>query len=71
MEGRLPAPSRWPAAVTSWNRGVGNTWTVECTGSKVQLKSWKGDSLHRPDTAQGVTSWNTGTGNEWALQVVP
>ncbi|MDB9353098.1 LamG domain-containing protein, partial [Nodularia spumigena CS-588/05] len=35
------------------------------TNSKIKLKSWKGDYLHRPDTAQGVTTWNTGIGNEW------
>jgi hypothetical protein len=40
-------------------------------GAEIQLKSWKGDFLHRPDSAQGVTSWGTGVGNEWALQVVP
>lgn len=37
-------------------------------GSKVMLKSWKGDYLHRPDSAQGVTTWNTGKGNEWSLE---
>ncbi|MFT5686635.1 MAG: hypothetical protein ACI8RZ_007591 [Myxococcota bacterium] len=34
----------------------------------VQLKSWKGDYLHRPDSDQGVTTWNTGTGNHWTVE---
>ena len=34
---------------------------------EVMLKSWKGDYLHRPDSAQGVTSWNTGIGNKWTI----
>ncbi|MBE9239357.1 hypothetical protein IQ227_25975, partial [Anabaena aphanizomenioides LEGE 00250] len=40
------------------------------TGTKIQLKSWKGDYLHRPDSAQGVTSWNTGIGNEWVVEFI-
>jgi len=32
------------------------------------LKSWKGDSLHRPDSAQGVTTWSSGIGNEWTVE---
>ena len=38
-------------------------------GSKIKLKSWKGDYLHRPDSAQGVTTWSTGIGNEWMVDV--
>lgn len=38
------------------------------SGDKVQLRSWKGDCLHRPDSAQGVTSWHCGIGNEWILE---
>ncbi|MFO0589797.1 MAG: hypothetical protein U0441_19815 [Polyangiaceae bacterium] len=37
-------------------------------GDRVRLRSWKGDYLHRPDSAQGVTTWNTGAGNLWTLQ---
>ncbi|MEY3867479.1 MAG: hypothetical protein RLZZ338_1370 [Cyanobacteriota bacterium] len=40
------------------------------TNSKIKLKSWKGDYLHRPDTEQGVTSWNTGVGNEWIVESI-
>ncbi|KZL48685.1 hypothetical protein A2T98_16555 [Nodularia spumigena CENA596] len=40
------------------------------TNSKIKLKSWKGDYLHRPDTAQGVTTWNTGIGNEWIVESI-
>ncbi len=38
--------------------------------SKISLKSWKGDYLHRPDTSQGVTTWNTGIGNEWIVELI-
>ena len=37
---------------------------------KIKLKSWKGDYLHRPDSAQGVTSWAVGVGNEWTAEPV-
>ena len=37
---------------------------------KFQLHSWKGDYLHRPDSAQGVTTWSTGVGNEWIVERV-
>ena len=40
------------------------------TGSKIKLKSWKGDYLHRPDSAQGVTTGGTGAGNEWTVEVL-
>lgn len=40
------------------------------TGSKIKLKSWKGDYLHRPDSAQGVTAWDTGVGNEWTVEAI-
>ncbi|MFZ2725492.1 MAG: lamin tail domain-containing protein [Methylococcaceae bacterium] len=40
------------------------------SGSVIKFRSWKGDYLHRPDTAQGVTTWNTGIGNEWNLEVI-
>ena len=36
-------------------------------GDVIRLKSWKGDYLHRPNTAQGVTTWHTGIGNEWTV----
>jgi hypothetical protein len=39
-------------------------------GSKIRLKSWKGDYLHRPDSNQGVTSWHTGVGNEWTVETI-
>jgi len=35
---------------------------------EISLKSWKGDYLHRPDTAQDVTTWHTGIGNKWTLE---
>ena len=34
--------------------------------SHVQLRSWKGDLLHRPDSPQGVTTWSTG--NPWTVE---
>jgi hypothetical protein len=37
-------------------------------GARIRLKSWSGEYLHRPDSAQGVTTWNTGIGNEWAVE---
>ena len=40
------------------------------TDSKIKLKSWKGDYLHRPDSPQGVTTWNTGVGNEWTVEAI-
>ncbi|BAY25488.1 hypothetical protein NIES2100_52940 [Calothrix sp. NIES-2100] len=40
------------------------------TNSRIKLKSWKGDYLHRPDSPQDVTSWNTGIGNEWIVEVI-
>lgn len=36
--------------------------------AKVQLRSWKNDYLHRPDTAQGVTTWFTGIGDVWTVE---
>lgn len=38
--------------------------------SKIKLKSWKGDYLHRPDSAEGVTTWSTGIGNEWTVEAI-
>jgi|GEM_PF-6011253 len=38
--------------------------------SKIKLKSWKGDYLHRPDSDQGVTTSSTGVGNEWELEFI-
>ncbi|MEA5580150.1 lamin tail domain-containing protein [Nodularia harveyana UHCC-0300] len=40
------------------------------SGTKIKLKSWKGDYLHRPDSQQGVTTWNTGIGNEWVVELI-
>merc|ERR1711920_834320 len=41
----------------------------ELGSRKIRLKSWKGDYLHRPDSAQqGVTSYHTGKGNEWTIE---
>jgi hypothetical protein len=37
----------------------------------IRLKSWKGDYLHRPDSAQGVTTWYAGIGNEWQVCRAP
>ncbi|PTL79939.1 hypothetical protein [Vitiosangium sp. GDMCC 1.1324] len=39
-------------------------------GKSIELKSWKGDSLNRPDTAQGVTTSTTGAGNLWTAECV-
>ena len=36
-------------------------------GDVLRLKSWKGDYLHRPDTAQGVTTSRTEVGNLWTV----
>ncbi len=36
--------------------------------SHVQLRSWTGDYLHRPDSPQGVTTWSTGIGNVWTVE---
>jgi hypothetical protein len=38
--------------------------------TKISLKSWKGDYLHRPDSPQGVTTWNTGIGNAWTVELI-
>ena len=48
---------------------IGNEWTVTKNGDKVQLKSWKGDYLHRPDTLKRVTTWyqNGAIGNYWTV----
>lgn len=37
---------------------------------RIRLKSWKGDYLHRPDTAQGVTSYGVpeAIGNAWTVE---
>lgn len=37
-------------------------------GSKIKLKSWKGDYLHRPDLPLDITTWHTGVGNEWTVE---
>ncbi|MEZ4450128.1 MAG: hypothetical protein R3B09_11680 [Nannocystaceae bacterium] len=37
----------------------------------VRLRSWKGDCLHRPDSASGVTTWSTGVGNTWFPERAP
>lgn len=47
-----------------------NSTEVLVGGSKIRLKSWKGDYLHRPDSDQGVTSWHTGIGNEWTVEAI-
>jgi hypothetical protein len=36
-------------------------------GQRIELRSWKGDYLHRPNSERGVTTWNTGEGNIWTL----
>ncbi|HEY9670698.1 MAG TPA: LamG domain-containing protein [Waterburya sp.] len=40
------------------------------TNSKIKLKSWKGDYLHRPDTAQGVDTGGTGAVSEWIIESI-
>ena len=39
------------------------------TGTKIKLKSSKGDYLHRP-AGQGVFTWSTGIGNEWTVEKI-
>ena len=56
-------------AVVSYQHGEPKSLNL-VTNSKIKLKSWKGDYLHRPDSAQGVTTWDTGVGNEWMLEVI-
>jgi hypothetical protein len=36
-------------------------------GDVVNLKSWKGDYLHRPDTTYGVTTWSATVGSRWVV----
>lgn len=41
--------------------------------TKIKLKSWKGDYLNRPDSAQNVTTISTNsnsTGNEWTVETI-
>ena len=45
-------------------------WTMMKRGNKVELISWKGDSLHRALHKTLVTTWNTGEGNEWSLEKI-
>ena len=58
--------------VIIWSNGYTYTRAspakVTYGGAKVTVKSWKGDYLHRPDSAKGVTTWGTGVGNEWTLE---
>jgi hypothetical protein len=37
-------------------------------GQTIQLRSWKGDFLHRPEAAQGVTTGQAGQGNHWKVE---
>ena len=75
--GSLPAVT--PNKIIKWKLASSNTPTnitstsndlVLQSNSKIKLKSWKGDFLHRPDSQQGVTSWDTGVGNEWIVEVI-
>jgi len=56
-------------AVVSYQHGEPKSLNL-VTNSKIKLKSWKGDYLHRPDSAQGVTTWDTGVGNEWIVESI-
>ncbi|WP_225408247.1 LodA/GoxA family CTQ-dependent oxidase [Stigmatella hybrida] len=38
--------------------------------TKIKLKSWKTDYLHRPDAASGVTTLGEGKGTEWSVEWV-
>ncbi|MFN7898203.1 MAG: hypothetical protein ACK5N0_00865 [Synechococcaceae cyanobacterium] len=38
-------------------------------GTVINLKSNKGDFLHRP-AEPGVATWSTGIGNEWSVEVI-
>nr|VFK62473.1 MAG: hypothetical protein BECKUNK1418G_GA0071005_102422 [Candidatus Kentron sp. UNK]VFK70516.1 MAG: hypothetical protein BECKUNK1418H_GA0071006_103022 [Candidatus Kentron sp. UNK] len=47
---------------------TGAVFAPYCYHTKIKLKSWKGDYLHRPDSDKGVTTWGTGVGNEWIVE---
>jgi hypothetical protein len=49
---------------------IGSQWTLELRGSKVLLRSWKGDYLHRPDSPSGVTTWGATIGSEWTIEAL-
>ncbi|MFO0568520.1 MAG: hypothetical protein U0263_22855 [Polyangiaceae bacterium] len=54
-----------PEGVTTWSTGSGNIWSVECTGGKIKLRSWKGDYLRRTAEGKAVT---TGQADEWSVE---
>ena len=56
--------------VTTTAGNADSSWKVECSGTSFQLKSTKGDYLHRPDGNPAVTTWNTGPGNVWTSEIV-
>jgi len=62
-----PAPSAAPTAAATPSPSL---LLVLKQSSKISLKSWKGDYLHRPDSPQGVTTWNTGVGKEWIVEFI-
>ncbi|WP_353929298.1 lamin tail domain-containing protein [Okeanomitos corallinicola TIOX110] len=58
--------------IVSYSRVAASASSVAnlISGTKIKLKSWKGDYLHRPDSQQGVTTWGTGIGNEWVVELI-
>lgn len=53
------------------NVDVANASRIKTLCNKdISLLSWKGDYLHRPDSAQGVTTWGTGIGNKWTVECI-
>ncbi|WP_162159671.1 LodA/GoxA family CTQ-dependent oxidase [Cystobacter fuscus] len=51
-------------------RSAAPTGTPLYGATRIKLKSWKTDYLHRPDAAQGVTTWGEGIGSEWNVEWV-
>jgi len=67
VEGRLSESSNTAQGVTTEAEGSATEWTVvPVSDASFQLKSWKGDYLHRPSTPEGVTTWSSGT---WTAEV--
>ena len=48
---------------------TGDAWRVVRSGTKLALRSARGDYLHRPDSPQGVTTWSLTGGSEWTLEL--
>lgn len=44
------------------------TSSTPACGTEIQLKSWKGDYLQRPDGAPGLTTSSTAAGTTWSVE---